>query len=319
METTDQLDAAVEQLLQVPDTAPDGDLEASVDEILEPTQDESEEVEAAETEDAADVEFDAEDDDDDLVEASETDNLVPVKINGKEEMWTLDQLKQSASGQGYINQRMQEVSKLEKHYKQQASALTQQQQQVLALYQQAQSGGVQKPTPPSKELFDTDPIGYMEAKIQFDEQATAYNNQIRQLQAMQQQQHQQTETNRQQFLHQQAELLKERLPEIADPQKSEAIKAGLMETGNYYGFTEQEMGAVTDARYILALNDASKYRQLVNKRAKATSQPSESLTPVKAGAKKRSTQGKSATRKKAQQRLQKSGSINDALGLILNS
>ena len=47
MEATDQLDAAVEQLLQVPDTIPEGDLEASVDEILEPTQEESEEVEAA--------------------------------------------------------------------------------------------------------------------------------------------------------------------------------------------------------------------------------------------------------------------------------
>ena len=320
METTSNMDAAVEQLLQVPDTPSEGNLDASVDEILDPTQDESEEIEAAEAEDADnEIELDAEYDDDDLVEASDTANLITVKVNGKEENWTLDQLKQSAAGQGYINQRMQEVAKLEKQYKAQSDALTQQQQQVLALYQQAQQGGVQKPTPPSKELFDTDPLGYMEAKIQFDDQAAQYNAHLRQIQAMQQQQAQATQAQRQQHLQHQAEVLKERLPEIADPQKSEAIKASLMETGDYYGFTEQEMGAVTDARYILALNDAAKYRALVNKRAKATSQPSESLTPVKAGAKKRSNSGKTATRKKAQQRLQKSGSINDALGLILNS
>lgn len=320
MEATSNLDAAVEQLIQVPDTATANDLDTTADDELEPTLDESEEYDEADIDDASDnIELDALDDDDDLVEASDTANLIPVKVNGKEEMWTLDQLKQSAAGQGYINQRMQQVAALEKQYKAQSQALAQQQQQVLALYQQAQQGGVQRPTPPSRELFDTDPIGYMEAKIQYDEQAAAYNNQVRQLQAMQQHQQQQTAAQRQQFLQQQAEVLKQHLPDIADPKKSEAIKASLMETGNFYGFTEQEMGAVADARYILALHDAARYRQLVNKRAKATSQPTESLTPVKAGAKRRVNSGKAATRKKAQTRLQKTGSINDALSLILDS
>ena len=75
-------------------------------------------------------EFESDDDDVDLddveldttpeIEATEETNFIPVKVNGKEEMWTLDQLKQSAAGQGYINQRMQEVAQLEKQYKTQA-------------------------------------------------------------------------------------------------------------------------------------------------------------------------------------------------------
>lgn len=66
METTSNMDAAVEQLLQVPDTPSEGNLDASVDEILEPTQDESEEIETAEAEDADnELELDAEYDDDD--------------------------------------------------------------------------------------------------------------------------------------------------------------------------------------------------------------------------------------------------------------
>jgi hypothetical protein len=40
---------------------------------------------------------------------------------------------------------------------------------------------------------------------------------------------------------------------------------------------------------------------------------------VKAGAKKRRNSGKAAARKTAQSRLQKSGSIDDALNLILDS
>jgi hypothetical protein len=48
-------------------------------------------------------------------------------------------------------------------------------------------------------------------------------------------------------------------------------------------------------------------------------QKGEKARPVaKAGAKKRQD-GNAASRKKAQQRLQKTGSINDALGLILNT
>ena len=187
MEAT-SLDNAVEAML-APAPSEENQSEA-VEAAEEPTQDvESETVEdvaegdddvEASGEDIEDAEYVEDDqiDDDDLVEAAEDTNLIPVKINGKEEHWTLDQLKQSAAGQGYINQKMQENAALEKKYKEQTQALAQQQQQVLALYQQAQQGGLQAPTPPSKELFDQDPIGYMEAKLQYDEAKAAHDQQV---------------------------------------------------------------------------------------------------------------------------------------------
>ena len=147
MEAT-SLDNAVEAML-APEPSEENQSEA-VEAAEAPTQDvESEAVEdvaegdddvEASGEDIEDAEYVEDDqiDDDDLVEAAEDTNLIPVKINGKEERWTLDQLKQSAAGQGYINQKMQENAALEKQYKQQAQALAQQQQQVLAMYQQAQ-------------------------------------------------------------------------------------------------------------------------------------------------------------------------------------
>ena len=155
--------------------------------------------------------------------------------------------------------------------------------------------------------------------MQYDEAKKAYDTKVQQVQQMQQQQAALQEQQVQEFTQQQAKLLAERLPAIVDPKKGEAIKKGLMEVGDHYGFTEQELSSVKDHRYILAMYDAMRYRQLVNKRGKATSQSTESLTPVKAGAKKRRNPGKAAARKTAQQRLQKSGSINDALSLILDS
>ena len=327
MEAT-SLDNAVEAML-APEPSEENQSEA-VEAVEAPSQDvESEAVEdvaesdddvEASGEDIEDAEYVEDDqiDDEDLVEAAEDTNLIPVKINGKEERWTLDQLKQSAAGQGYINQKMQENAALEKQYKQQAQALAQQQQQVLAMYQQAQQGGLQAPTPPSKELFDQDPIGYMEAKLTYDEAKAAHDQQLMQLQGMQQQQAQQSQAARQAYLAEQAEVLKQYIPEIADPEKGEKLKAGIMDAGIHYGFTPEEMAGVSDARYVRALNDARKYRQLVANKQKSQSKADGVRPVVKAGAKKRSD-GQAATRKKAQQRLQKTGSIDDALSLMLKS
>jgi len=322
------LDSAVEAML-APEPSEENQSEA-VEAAETPTQDVESEavVDVAESND--DVEASGDDiedaeyvegdqiDDDDLVGAAEDTNLIPVKINGKEERWTLDQLKQSAAGQGYINQKMQENAALEKHYKEQAQALAQQQQQVLAMYQQAQQGGLQAPTPPSKELFDQDPIGYMEAKLTYDEAKAAHDQQLYQLQGMHQQQAQQQQAARQAYLAEQAEVLKQYIPEIADPKKGEMLKTEIMDTGMHYGFTPEEMAGVSDARYVRALNDARKYRQLVANKQKSQSKADGVRPVVKAGAKKR-PDGQAATRKKAQQRLQKTGSIDDALSLMLKS
>ena len=327
MEAT-SLDNAVEAML-APEPSEENQSEA-VEAAEAPTQDvESEAVEdvaggdddvEASGEDIEDAEYVEDDqiDDDDLVEAAEDTNLIPVKINGKEERWTLDQLKQSAAGQGYINQKMQENASLEKQLKEQSQALAQQQQEILAMYQNAQQGGLQAPTPPTKELFDQDPIGYMEAKLQYDEAKATHDQRLTELHGMQQQQAKQQQEAQQAYLAEQAQVLTQHIPELADPEKGEKLKSSLIETGVYYGWTPEEMSKVADARYVRALNDARKYRQLVANKQKSQAKAKGVRPVVKAGAKKR-PDGQAATRKKAQQRLQKSGSIDDALSLMLKS
>jgi len=323
--TPNTIDAAVEQLIQVPDTSTEDATEevveeTSEEEVVEPTEQDAESEETLEFDDEelSDIDFDSDDVEEVLEESTEKDSLHTVKINGKEENWTLDQLKQSAAGQGYINQRMQEVAKLEKAYKEQTAALAQQQQQQLEFFQKAQQTGFSEPTPPSKELFNNDPIAYMEAKLSYDEAKAEHDTKVQQFQQMQKQQEQQQQQQLQAFTQQQTQLLAEKLPDIADPQKGEVIKKGLMEVGEYYGWTPQELESVRDHRYILALYDAMRFRKLLQKRGKATSKK-QSIAPVKAGAKKTPNVGKAKARKQKQDRLRKTGSIDDAVDLILNS
>ncbi len=324
-DTANTIDAAVEQLIQVPDTSTEDATEevveeTSEEEVVEPTEQDAESEETLEFDDEelSELDFDSDDVEEVLEESTEKDSLHTVKINGKEENWTLDQLKQSAAGQGYINQRMQEVAKLEKAYKEQTAALAQQQQQQLEFYQKAQETGFSEPTPPSKELFNNDPIAYMEAKLSYDEAKAEHDTKVQQFQQMQKQQEQQQQQQLQAFTQQQTQLLAEKLPDIADPQKGEVIKKGLMEVGEHYGFSQQELESVRDHRYILAMYDAMRFRKLLQKRGKATSKK-QSIAPVKAGAKKTPNVGKAKARKQKQDRLRKTGSIDDAVDLILNS
>ena len=321
MEAT-TLEQAAESLLSTSDApeAQGDNLSEAVDEITEPTGDEVEAVAESEDDIEASDEDDYDDqiDDEDLVEVEAEDTmLIPVKVDGKEEQWTIEQLKRSAAGQAAINKRFQEAAEARKQIEQQAAALQQQQQQVLQMYQQAQQG-VQEPVAPSRELFDSDPIGYMEEKLKYDEAKTQYDQQMYQVQQMQRQQSQQQAQAQQSYLQEQAELLKQHIPEIADPVKGAQLKEDLMQIGMDYGFTADEMAGVSDSRYVRALNDARKYRALVAKRKQTQAKGQKARPVVKAGAKK-TQDGQAATRKKAQTRLQKTGSINDALGLILNT
>lgn len=115
MEAT-SLESAVDSLLSPSvggEPTQDDNLREAAESMVEPTQDaESEAIEAA---DEYEDDVDASDDIDvedateytDEVEAVEddSDSLFDVIIDGKQERWTLSQLKQSAAGQGYIQQK----------------------------------------------------------------------------------------------------------------------------------------------------------------------------------------------------------------------
>jgi len=323
--TPNTIDAAVEQLIQVPNTSTEDTteevVEASGEEIIEEPQNETDVVEQAEN-----------DADDDLLDQLDADDLeeetaaplelsddleIEYKADGQMKKATLGELKRGKAGQDYIQRRMQEIAQLEKQVQEQSNALAQQQNQQAEFFKKAQQNGLSEPTPPSKELFNNDPIAYMEAKLSYDEAKAEYDTNAQHFLQMEQQSEQRKQQQLQAFTQQQTQLLSEKLPDIADPEKGEVIKKGLMEVGEHYGFTPQELESVRDHRYILAMYDAMRFRKLVQKRGKATSSK-ESIAPVKAGAKKRLSQGKAAASKKAEAVMRAKGDIDSIANYLLN-
>ncbi len=334
MEAT-TLESAVDSLLAPQGESQDNNLDQAVDAMVEPTDDDQSEIieDTEEDQDAIEASDDEYEDDateyTDEVEAVEDDSeetLYDITIDGKPERWTLSQLKQSAAGQGYIQQKMRDNAEAAKQVQtevQQLEAakaqLAQQQEAVLNMYNQMQQGDFTQPTPPSKELLESDPIGYMQEKEAYETAMGEYNVKMQQMQQMQQQRAQQSEAQKAAHRQEQMQLLHQRIPDFADPQKYEKAAQDMLRGGTeFYGVPQEALMQLTDAVEIEILYDAVRYRRLQANRKNVDAKAKQAKPVVKAGA-KRTQDGQAVTRKKAQDRLRKSGSIQDAMNLIIDS
>lgn len=289
-------------------------------------QPEEESNEAGPEDDGEDLDDTADDesDDQDEDEAEEAEDagqqeLYTVKVDGEEREVTLDDLKRSFSGQAYIQKGMQEAAEAKKEAEGVYQALLNERQQLSNLLYQAQSGQIaQPPMPPSRELFNNDPIGYMEAKLSYDEALQNYQNQQYQIQQVTEQQNYQMQIAQQQYLQGEMQRLAQAIPEFSDAKTASKLKEDLVQFGSKLGYSEAELSEVMDHRAILVLQKAMKYDQLVEGKSKATQKASNARPMVKPGTKKTGRTGAAKQRQNAQARMKKTGSIDDVAKFLLS-
>jgi len=289
-------------------------------------QPEAESNDADESEDGEDLDdtTDDESDDQDEDEAEEAEDagqqeLYTVKVDGEEREVTLDDLKQSFSGQAYIQKGMKEASEAKKEAEGVYQALLNERQQLSHLLQQAQTGQLASaPVPPSRELFNNDPIGYMDAKLSYDEAMQNYQNQQYQIQQVTESQQQQMQIAQQHYLQGEMQQLAKVIPEFGDAKTASKLKEDLVQFGSKLGYSESELSEVMDHRAILVLQKAMKYDQLVEGKSKATQKASNARPMVKPGTKKTGRTGAAKQRQNAQARMNKTGSIDDVAKFLLS-
>jgi len=312
------IEDAVESIVAPSEEPTEEVLEAQETEEIsaEPETEEVEEEEEVEEIEASDS------DDEDLIDepSQEETELYTVKVNGQESQVSLNDLKQGYSGQEYVQQGMQDVANKRKEAEDVYTALNNERQQMAELYQSLQNGGLaQLPEKPTKELFEADPIGYMKQNLEYEEKKGAYDNQMAQLQQVSQQNSEASQNARQAYLTEQMQILQRDIPEFADTNKAGKLKDQLVSVGsNYYGYSNDEISNITDARAIKVLNDAMKYQDIISGKTKAKVKTQSARPVLKPGAKKTATpNAKIRSRQKA--KLRETGSIEDAVGLIVNS
>ena len=316
METTDELKF-------------DGSIESAVDLLVqneEPEQEEAPETEVSEEpEEEAEEEVaeqpDTEEDQEEPEEeeVAEQPNTFTVKIDGTEVEVTLDELQRGYSGQKYIQKGMQEVADLRKKAETANATLASAGEAVLALYQQMQTPGfAQAPTPPDEAMLESDPIGYTQDEARYRKALEKYQQDMSQVQHTLAHQQQAQQQAQQAYLEREMETLRQVMPEFADPEKATKTRDSMLRMGTeIYGYQPEEISAVMDHRAIRVLNDAIKYQEIMRGKDKAVEKATKAPRGkvVKAGSKKTASNRNDS--RQARSKLKRSGSINDAMSLIL--
>jgi hypothetical protein len=313
------------------------------EEIANPEEDVIvDEEDEGETDDGDDIEddVDAEDDDDseddeddddseddaDTEDSEETDEneqepdnkLYTVKVDGEELKVSLDELQRGYSGQKFIQKGMQENAELKKQAESAYVALTQERQQLQNLVQQVQAGALTPPKEPDMEAFRDDPFGWHEAQMSYSKKMQEYNAQVAQVTEQLQRQSQADMQLRAQYAQAEAQELVKKLPELKDPVKAKAFSESLTMAAEKLGYSKDEIAQITSHRDMETLYYASLWLKSQGGDSKkiVAEKSKKARKPIKAGVKK--TAGKVQQRKSQLAKLRKSGSIDDALSLILD-
>jgi len=304
-----------------------GTVESAVNSLLTPaTQEEPAEVadnnQAEEFDVASDVvEENVEDQiEEEVVEQVEetTPEFFTVKVDGEDQEWTMEQLKRSASGQGKIQKNMQETAQLKKQTEEQFAVLQAERAQLneaLSQYQnQLQAVELKKP---SMELLESDPIGYQIEKARYDEaleqRQILMNEQSKQAQVQEAQNKQAMSV----YMAEQAKLLTEKIPEFGKPETANVLKADLLQAGQSYGFSSNEIQSIVDARTVQVLHDANKWRKLQASKGKVQTKVENARPIVKSGSKQVGTSGNVKRAQQVSSRFRSTGSVADATLAIL--
>lgn len=278
MEATEQMEAAVNSLLapmeepkpeEAPQEAPAPEAELEAQETEAPEADENEAPEEVEAE-----------------EEEAKEQAAPpkytVKVDGKEIEVTLDDLKRSYSGQAYIQKGMQEAAEAKKQSEALYNALQAEQAKFLQVVQTIQQQGFKAPPKaPDMAMMDKDPIGYMQADARYRKEMAEFQAQQAQIQQTAHANQQMQERAMAEFVAEQKRTLQSRIPEFADERKAREITGKIREVASEaYGFTDQELGGIVDARHVQVLYDAMKWRQLQAARPNTAPAASKSIKPV---------------------------------------
>ena len=288
-------------------TSPDPD-EDFDQEALDALQGDEEEPES---EDEEEDESEGETEEEDEPEALESDTFT-VKVDGKEVEVTRAELMASYSRTASWTRKSQALSEERKAFQEESEAgRAERAQYAQGLAELSQRLQLTMPREPSS----SDPkawIEHQEAKKELERVEFERQNLHKRME-------EDFNRERDQVVAEQADLLSGAIPEWADEKVATAEKAGLYNYAVGLGFSDEEVGGITDHRVILLLRDAMKYKGLLEKgsdlKGKAKNAPT--LKPGKPKSRAKSSKVRKAQRSQ-RNRLRESGRVDDAASLIFD-
>ena len=250
-------------------------------------------------------------------EEQEQPQVFTVKVDGKEVDVTLDELQKGYSRTQDYTRKTQQIAEVRKQTESELQAVRAEREQYAQLLGalQAQVQQAAQPNIDWDRLYNEDPIEWVrQREVMRENQERAAAIQSEQQRLTQLSQHEQVQ-QRQMLLAQEQEALVAAIPEWKDAKKAQAEKAMLVQFGQKIGFTPSDLNNVIDHRAVVMLRKAALYDQMMSKRGQIKPVTNNGPRPAKPGAAGRVSNNTEAVR--AQQRLAKTGRVDDAANAIL--
>ena len=203
----------------------------------------------------------------------------------------------------------QQKSQLDQH----AQSLAQQRDFILSAAQKF------IPQPPSRELLQSDPLQYMQAKADYEERMQVFNQLAYQQQANSRLTEEQQAEATNQLRQEESKRLLEAIPEFKDRNVYQNFWNDAVETmASKYGFSKTEIEETLDHRFYVAMRDLVKFHKALNK-APQVKQEVEKKPQMISGSRRMDPKAK--TSREAQQRaenLRKSGSFDAGVAALMD-
>ncbi len=281
----------------------------------EQESDEIEEGESDEEELEASEELDSEDED----EEQESEPTYRIKMAGEEREITQRELIKLAQQGADYTKKSQQVSEQRKALDAESNAIQEAKQlrneyaqRLEAMQQMLQA---QQPEDDLDYLQENDPIGYAVkvadmTRREKQMQAIEYERQ----RIAQQQQAEMSEHQRRQVAAE-AEKVTELIPDYSDAKKGAALRQELRAYAKSIGYSDEEIGAVYDARTVKALYDAMQYQKLVESKPGVSKKVQSAPKMIKSGTSTNKTSTTEAQRRQFN-KLKSTGRVRDAANLF---
>jgi hypothetical protein len=166
------------------------------------------------------------------------------------------------------------------------------------------------------ELKESDPIGYAIKVAERSEREKQLQAVQAEKQRIAQQQSQEQQEQLKSHLAQEAQKLKEWIPEFRDEAKADLARKEIKSYAKSIGFSDQELANVYDARAVQTLYKAMQYEKLMKGKGVASKKVSEAPKTLKAGAAQPQGSSEQEAMKKQFQKLKQSGNKRDAAKLF---
>ena len=283
----------------------------SLEEQAQETPDESEEEELFDSEDEQEEELEELDE-----ETSREQQLYKVRSDGEDIEVPLDELISGYSRHSSFTKKSQALADDRKGFEKEVAESRQIRQQAIEILESAQSASSQTPQKDSEywqNLKDSDPMQFMLERDELRESQMQNQMREQQIQQLKAQEEAENQANLEKYIATQRDNLKELIPEWEDAKLADSERKAIVEYGKSIGFSDQELEQAYDSRAVATMRKAMLYDKLTQKRG--------TLKPVKRGSMKAGSQSidpRSTKSKKASARLQKSGSVEDAAGVLYN-